>query len=73
MILGGVPIIVLMPPNMLPKATGINTMAGERLFALQVAMATGSNRANAPTLFINAEKNVTTHVNRAICTMALLE
>ncbi len=66
MIFGGVPIMVVMPPRMLPNASGISISAGDRCCFLAVAMATGSIKASAPTLFIKAEANVTTSVNRPI-------
>tara|TARA_B110000495_G_scaffold157882_1_gene141649 strand:+ start:454 stop:693 length:240 start_codon:yes stop_codon:yes gene_type:complete len=54
-ILGGVPIMVIMPPKILAKARGINIILGERFCLIDVFNATGNINAKAPTLFMIAE------------------
>ena len=60
MILGGVPIIVIIPPKILAKARGMSITVGDRFCLTDVFSATGSMRANAPTLFIIADNMETT-------------
>ena len=65
-ILGGVPIIVIIPPKILAKAKGIRIMLGERFCFIAVLSATGNISASAPTLFIIAEQMATTPLKLAI-------
>ena len=65
-ILGGVPIIVIIPPKILAKAKGIKIILGERFCFVAVLRATGSINASAPTLFIIAEQIVATPLRLAI-------
>ena len=53
--LGGVPISVVMPPRMVPKASGINTQPGDMSSRLASWMATGISNAMAPTLFMKPD------------------
>ena len=65
--LGGVPIIVIIPPNMLAKANGIKIILGDRPCFKEVFMATGNINAKAPTLFMNPEKIDTRLLKLNIC------
>ena len=65
--LGGVPIIVIIPPKMLAKAKGISIMLGERFHFRDDLIATGIIKARAPTLFMIAEKIDTTELRLDIC------
>ena len=67
MILGGVPIMVIMPPKILAKAKGIRMRLGERPCSPAVFSATGSSSANAPTLFMNADSTAATTHKLVIC------
>ena len=60
MMLGGVPIMVIMPPRILAKAKGMRSIPGGRARSAAVRSATGSIRARAPTLFMKAEQTITT-------------
>jgi hypothetical protein len=51
---------VIIPPKILAKARGMRITLGERFCLTDVFSATGSMRANAPTLFIMADKIDTT-------------
>ncbi len=53
--LGGVPIRVVVPPRMEPKARGMRTWPGARPRRPATWIATGIKRASAPTLFMNPE------------------
>ena len=66
MMFGGVPISVIMPPSIEPKAIGISSMAGGRPRSVAVASATGSMIARAPTLFMKEEASATTPVRMAM-------
>ena len=59
MMLGGVPIIVVSPPRMEPKASGISTRDGGTPPFCAVTRATGMRSARAPTLFMNADATAT--------------
>jgi hypothetical protein len=63
MMLGGVPIIVLMPPKIAAKARGISIRAGGRPCFRADSRATGINRARAPTLFMKADAKATKNIN----------
>ena len=67
MMFGGVPIIVIMPPRMLAKAMGNSRMVGDRWRSTAVFSATGSMSASAPTLFMKADKIMTTSERLKIC------
>src|SRR5699024_5774164 len=54
--LDGVPIKVVMPPNMVPKDNGMSMCPGGILRRCAVCRAIGMSSAKAPTLFIKAEK-----------------
>jgi hypothetical protein len=56
MMFGGVPISVTMPPRIEPKDRGMSRTAAARFALAAVAIATGMNRARAPTLFMNPLK-----------------
>jgi len=53
--LGGVPIMVVMPPRMVAKDSGIRVSAGERFARRAACMSTGMSSARAATLFMKAE------------------
>ena len=55
--LGGVPIIVVMPPRMVPKASGISTRPGGSDRRPASCIATGISRAIAPTLFMKPDSS----------------
>ncbi len=55
MMLGGVPIMVSMPPRMVAKAKGISDEAGERPAFCAACTSTGINMASAATLFMKPE------------------
>tara|TARA_Y100001934_G_C11566499_1_gene412415 strand:+ start:225 stop:401 length:177 start_codon:yes stop_codon:yes gene_type:complete len=55
--------MVIIPPRMLANANGMRSMPGGRLLSAAVRRVTGSIRARAPTLFINAEQDITTPDN----------
>ena len=61
------PIIVIIPPNILAKAKGIRIMLGERFHFIEDLIATGIIKARAPTLFIIAENIDTTELRLDIC------
>src|SRR5690554_4249948 len=63
MILGGVPIRVMVPPNNDPKDRGINNSEGERPDSRDIQKTTGINNASAPTLLIKPEQSATTLVS----------
>src|SRR5690625_7153078 len=52
----GVPIKVVIPPKIVPKDRGISMCPGGILRRWAVCNAMGISKANAPTLFIKAEK-----------------
>ncbi len=54
---GGVPISVVVPPSMEPKARGMRTFPGGMSFLSAICSPTGIRRARAPTLFINPERS----------------
>lgn len=56
---------VTSPPRRDPKARGMRKRDGERLFFLARRMATGMNRASAPTLFMNPDASTTKAVRSA--------
>ncbi len=66
MILGGVPINVIIPPNIDPKASGISSIDGERPALAADCNAAGMSIASAPTLFINEDKAPATPDNEPI-------
>ena len=53
--LGGVPISVVMPPRMVPNASGISTRPGGSSRRVASWIATGINSAIAPTLFMKPD------------------
>ena len=55
-ILGGVPIVVFIPPNMHANASGIKNLEGCQFIFWQIFNVIGSNIANAPMLLINDDK-----------------
>ncbi len=63
--LGGVPISVVMPPRMVPKASGISTWPGGSFRRCASLMATGISRAMAPTLFMKADSSAPTPISAA--------
>ena len=65
--MGGVPITVVKPPRAEPNAIGISKIDGDRLVSRADCKAIGIIRANAPTLFINAERRALIKVNAATC------
>ncbi len=67
MMFGGVPIIVIMPPRILANAIGNSRMVGERWRSAAVFSATGSMSASAPTLFMKADKTMTTSERLKMC------
>ena len=69
MMLGGVPIIVIIPPRILAKAKGIRIKLGERPCSLAVFIAMGNNSAKAPTLFIKADNTAATTQRLAMCSI----
>ena len=60
------PIIVIIPPNILAKAKGIRIILGDRFCLMDVFNATGNISAKAPTLFIKAEKIAARAINRRV-------
>ena len=63
---GGVPIMVIIPPNILANASGISITLGDRFCFMHVFNATGNISANAPTLFMIAEKRAATPLKLVI-------
>ena len=52
---GGVPMRVVVPPRMEPKASGMSTLPGGSRSRPASWMATGMSRASAPTLFMKPD------------------
>lgn len=52
----GIPINVMRPPKREPKDRGLSNPAGDRPCCRAFWMTTGSKSANAPTLFMKAER-----------------
>ena len=65
--LGGVPIIVIIPPKIEAKAIGINNKLGDLFCSQAVLSVTGNIRAKAPTLFMKADKIAITPLKLLIC------
>ena len=63
---GGVPIRVVMPPRIEPKASGISTCPGASLRLRAICNATGISNASAPTLFMKPDSNAASPVSAAI-------
>ncbi|KAF5051150.1 hypothetical protein DSECCO2_422080 [anaerobic digester metagenome] len=69
--LGGVPIRVMVPPRIDPKARGIRIFPGGRSSLRATWMATGISRANAPTLFMNADRTAPSAASAAMLAVGL--
>ena len=65
-ILGGVPILVFIPPKIDEKAKGIKTLDGFHSIFLQIPNVIGNNIAIAPILFIKEDKRATAWIREAI-------
>ena len=63
---GGVPINVVMPPRIEPKASGIRTRPGGICWREATCSASGISSASAPTLFMNPESKAASAVSAAI-------
>ncbi len=63
---GGVPISVIVPPRMEPKANGISTRPGGKSWRPAVCSATGINSASAPTLFMKPDSTAPSAVRAKI-------
>ena len=55
--LGGVPMSVVIPPKIVPKASGISTRPGGKSSRLASCKAIGMSKAIAPTLFMKPESS----------------
>ena len=64
--LGGVPIKVVMPPRIVPKASGISTWPGVISSRPDSCAATGINSAIAPTLFMKPDKSAPSPIKAAM-------
>lgn len=62
---GGVPTSVVMPPRMVPKASGISTCPGASPMRPASCTATGISSAIAPTLFMKPESRAPSPVRAA--------
>ena len=67
--LGGVPIRVVMPPRIEPKATGIRMRPGGMPSRFATWMATGMSSARAPTLFMKPDITAARIVSAPIMTV----
>ena len=67
--LGGVPIRVVVPPRMEPKASGISALPGGRFSRAEICRATGISSASAPTLFMKADRNAATAVSEKMASV----